>query len=100
MLSRSVSALLLWVLSCRVSAGVGVHGDCAGTSAAAGRACRAAGSNPEHKRCNPCRNRSVPTSSLLCAAAGFLLGSRQTLLETFDGGKTWEPRTVDAARVS
>ncbi|PSC70590.1 Photosystem II stability assembly factor chloroplastic [Micractinium conductrix] len=29
---------------------------------------------------------------------GFLLGSRQTLLETFDGGKTWEPRTVDAAR--
>jgi photosystem II stability/assembly factor-like uncharacterized protein len=32
-------------------------------------------------------------------AAGFLLGSRQTLLETFDGGKTWEPRTVAAARV-
>lgn len=31
--------------------------------------------------------------------AGFLLGSRQTLLETFDGGKTWEPRTVAAARV-
>lgn len=29
---------------------------------------------------------------------GFLLGSRQTLLETFDGGKTWEPRTVAAAR--
>ncbi|KAI3432377.1 hypothetical protein D9Q98_003934 [Chlorella vulgaris] len=29
---------------------------------------------------------------------GFLLGSRQTLLETFDGGKTWAPRTVAAAR--
>ncbi|PRW61576.1 Photosystem II stability assembly factor chloroplastic [Chlorella sorokiniana] len=29
---------------------------------------------------------------------GFLLGSRQTLLETFDGGKTWEPRTVQAAQ--
>jgi photosystem II stability/assembly factor-like uncharacterized protein len=28
---------------------------------------------------------------------GFLLGTRQTLLETFDGGKTWEPRRVDAA---
>jgi photosystem II stability/assembly factor-like uncharacterized protein len=25
------------------------------------------------------------------------LGSRQTLLETFDGGKTWEPRTLAAA---
>lgn len=36
---------------------------------------------------------AVPT------AAGFLLGSRQTLLETFDGGKTWEPRTVQAAQV-
>jgi photosystem II stability/assembly factor-like uncharacterized protein len=29
---------------------------------------------------------------------GFLLGSRQTLLETKDGGKTWEPRTVAAAQ--
>lgn len=28
---------------------------------------------------------------------GFLLGTRQTLLETFDGGKTWEPRSVAAA---
>jgi len=28
---------------------------------------------------------------------GFLLGSRQTLLETKDGGKTWEPRVVEAA---
>jgi len=26
--------------------------------------------------------------------AGFLLGSRQTLLETFDGGKTWKARDV------
>jgi photosystem II stability/assembly factor-like uncharacterized protein len=30
--------------------------------------------------------------------AGFLLGTRQTLLETFDGGKTWEPRSVAAAQ--
>jgi photosystem II stability/assembly factor-like uncharacterized protein len=29
--------------------------------------------------------------------AGFLLGSRQTLLETKDGGRTWEPRQVAAA---
>ncbi|KXZ52071.1 hypothetical protein GPECTOR_10g1094 [Gonium pectorale] len=29
---------------------------------------------------------------------GFLLGTRQTLLETFDGGKTWKPRSIDAAR--
>lgn len=30
--------------------------------------------------------------------AGFLLGTRQTLLETFDGGKTWNPRNIEAAR--
>eukprot|EP00798_Chlamydomonas_sp_ICE-L_P008833 gene8833-90_t len=29
---------------------------------------------------------------------GFLLGSRQTLLETKDGGKTWEPRSIEAAK--
>jgi photosystem II stability/assembly factor-like uncharacterized protein len=29
---------------------------------------------------------------------GFLLGTRQTLLETADGGKTWEPRVVSAAQ--
>lgn len=29
---------------------------------------------------------------------GFLLGSRQTLLETKDGGRSWEPRTVAAAQ--
>ena len=29
---------------------------------------------------------------------GFLLGTRQTLLETFDGGKTWEPRSLEAAQ--
>lgn len=28
---------------------------------------------------------------------GFLLGSRETLLETKDGGRTWEPRSVGAA---
>ena len=30
--------------------------------------------------------------------AGFLLGSRETLLETKDGGRTWSPRTVAAAQ--
>lgn len=29
---------------------------------------------------------------------GFLLGTRQTLLETFDGGRTWAPRDIEAAR--
>jgi len=29
---------------------------------------------------------------------GFLLGSRQTLLETLDGGNTWEPRDIEAAK--
>ena len=29
---------------------------------------------------------------------GFLLGTRQTLLETTDGGKTWAPRDVAAAK--
>lgn len=28
---------------------------------------------------------------------GFLLGTRQTLLETFDGGKTWQPRSIQTA---
>lgn len=32
------------------------------------------------------------------AHAGFLLGSRETLLETKDGGRTWEPRSVAAAK--
>jgi hypothetical protein len=30
--------------------------------------------------------------------AGFLLGSRETLLETKDGGRTWAPRSVAAAQ--
>lgn len=30
--------------------------------------------------------------------SGFLLGSRQTLLETKDSGKTWAPRSIAAAR--
>ncbi|KAK9820550.1 hypothetical protein WJX72_011574 [[Myrmecia] bisecta] len=29
---------------------------------------------------------------------GFLLGSRQTLLETTDGGRTWSPRSIEAAQ--
>ncbi|KAJ9520220.1 hypothetical protein QJQ45_030172 [Haematococcus lacustris] len=29
---------------------------------------------------------------------GFLLGTRQTLLETFDGGKSWQPRSIEAAK--
>lgn len=27
---------------------------------------------------------------------GFLTGTKQTLLETFDGGKNWEPRYIDS----
>jgi Photosynthesis system II assembly factor YCF48 len=30
--------------------------------------------------------------------SGFLLGTRQTLLETYDGGKTWNPRSIEAAK--
>lgn len=26
------------------------------------------------------------------------MGTRQTLLETFDGGKTWQPRDIEAAK--
>jgi photosystem II stability/assembly factor-like uncharacterized protein len=33
-----------------------------------------------------------------CCPAGFLLGTRQTLLETFDGGNTWQQREIEAAR--
>ena len=29
---------------------------------------------------------------------GFLLGTKQTLLETMDGGKTWKKRTLEAAK--
>lgn len=29
---------------------------------------------------------------------GFLLGTKQTLLETFDGGKTWVNRTIEASQ--
>ena len=32
------------------------------------------------------------------ADAGFLLGTRQTLLETTDGGKSWNPRRIEAAQ--
>ena len=32
------------------------------------------------------------------ACAGFLLGSRQTLLETKDGGKSWTKRDISAAK--
>jgi photosystem II stability/assembly factor-like uncharacterized protein len=34
----------------------------------------------------------------ILAHAGFLLGTRQTLLETKDGGKSWNPRKVAAAQ--
>lgn len=33
-----------------------------------------------------------------CVLAGFLLGTRQTLLETLDGGRTWNARSIDSAR--
>ena len=40
----------------------------------------------------------MPCPTVLQCSAGFLLGSRQTLLETLDGGNTWEPRDIEAAR--
>lgn len=30
-------------------------------------------------------------------SAGFLLGTRQTILETKDGGNTWAPRSIPSA---
>lgn len=30
--------------------------------------------------------------------AGFLLGTRETLLETKDGGRTWKQRSIEAAK--
>ena len=35
--------------------------------------------------------------SLALTAIGFLLGTRQTLLETKDGGKSWTPRSIPSA---
>lgn len=37
--------------------------------------------------------------SLICLVdmVGFLLGTRQTLLETKDGGGTWVPRSIPSA---
>eukprot|EP00891_Asterochloris_glomerata_P000421 jgi/Astpho2/421/Aster-03470 len=37
-------------------------------------------------------------SQTISAHAGFLLGTRQTLLETTDGGKSWNPRRIEAAQ--
>lgn len=34
---------------------------------------------------------------MLSVGVGFLLGTRQTLLETKDGGQTWAPRSIPAA---
>jgi hypothetical protein len=39
-----------------------------------------------------------PPAVPLCLLPGFLLGTRQTLLETVDGGKTWQPRDIEAAK--
>lgn len=39
----------------------------------------------------------VPTQFDLDGLAGFLLGTRQTLLETKDGGATWAPRSIPSA---
>lgn len=33
----------------------------------------------------------------LCYDLGFLLGTRQTILETKDGGNTWFPRSIASA---
>lgn len=34
---------------------------------------------------------------VLVGLAGFLLGTRQTILETKDGGTTWAPRSIPSA---
>ena len=41
---------------------------------------------------------SLQISKTISAHAGFLLGTRQTLLETTDGGKSWNPRRIEAAQ--
>lgn len=38
-----------------------------------------------------------PHLILIVCLAGFLLGTRQTLLETKDGGSTWAPRSIPSA---
>lgn len=40
-----------------------------------------------------------PRPPTINTPAGYLLGTRQTLLETFDGGKTWEPRTIEVSHL-
>jgi photosystem II stability/assembly factor-like uncharacterized protein len=40
----------------------------------------------------------IPVNICFKNLTGFLLGTRQTLLETFDAGKTWTPRNIDAAK--
>ena len=45
---------------------------------------------------------TLESAATLCLThlhdAGFLLGSRQTLLETKDAGKTWTKRDISAAK--
>ena len=68
------------------------------------------GSDPNHGNC-PVRKQATHLLQIqllgtgeVCLVqrhtwcAGFLLGTRQTLLETKDGGKSWETRKVAAAQ--
>lgn len=38
-----------------------------------------------------------PLNLYIHLGVGFLLGTRQTILETKDGGRTWEPRSIASA---
>ncbi len=40
----------------------------------------------------------TPMAEAPAAHAGFLLGTRETLLETKDGGRTWTQRSIEAAK--
>lgn len=44
------------------------------------------------------KTKSSEAHDTFIPAAGFLLGTRQTLLETKDGGRSWEPRSIQAAQ--
>lgn len=63
---------------------------CAAASSSGGRCSSAAA-------VAPCGPHSLVTCCRACLP-GFLLGTRQTLLETFDGGNTWAPREIEAAK--
>jgi photosystem II stability/assembly factor-like uncharacterized protein len=62
--------------------------------------CTACSSSPPSLSFNPWQLVPVPTDSTLLDIAfsspnhGWLVGTHSNLLETFDGGKTWQPRSL------